>query len=137
MSENEILLGGALTVRLCNREYTWPEPVRRQRRQMMARLLEVQGGRQFASPEEAQAWLNENPVEALAFVDRVQDFLYEFHPGMAADKPLLDDATETEIADAFRLVSEFILRPFATTTASPGAGAGKKTRTLKAVSTRS
>lgn len=93
-----------VTITLAGLSFDWTEAPRRKTRAMMRDLLPI------------GEFDNENPSQMLEAVDAILDFFYKHHPDMAAARAVIDDtATEAEIAEAFREVSQLIVGPFAAT----------------------
>lgn len=107
--------GGVLddrcTITLGGRSYEWERPVRRVSRRWMADMAPLADVAQRAERGDFAAIADA--------CDAMLEFFYARHPGMAADKAVLDDATEADIGTAFGAISEFLVRPFVTRPDAP------------------
>ena len=101
-SDLEIMQGHTVTVDLCGKQYTFPEPPRRQGRAMLCEIMEI-------SP----ALADPAPAARLRAVDKCLDFLYRWNIDAKQDRETLDGgATEREICEAFNAVAELVSAPF-------------------------
>ena len=101
-SDLEIMQGASVKVDLCGKQYTFPEPPRRQGRAMLCEIMEI-------SP----ALADPAPASRLRAVDKCLDFLYRWNTEAKRDRETLDGgATEREICEAFNAVAEMVSAPF-------------------------
>jgi len=101
-SDLEIMQGASVTVDLCGKSYTFPEPPRRQGRAMLCEIMEI-------SP----ALADNAPAARLRAVDKCVDFLYRWNTEAKRDREAIDaTATEREICAAFNAVAEMVSAPF-------------------------
>ena len=102
-SDLEIMQGASVIVDLCGKQYTFPEPPRRQGRAMLCEIMEI-------SP----ALADNAPAAQLRAVDKCLDFLYRWNIEMKRDRESIDaHADEQEISLAFNAVGEMVASPFA------------------------
>ena len=112
-SDLEIMQGASVTVDLCGKQYTFPEPPRRQGRAMLCEIMEI-------SP----ALADNAPAARLRAVDKCLDFLYRWNTEAKRDRETLDAAaTEREICAAFNAVAELVSAPFVAEAVAMGAAA--------------
>lgn len=104
-----------LRIYMCGKEYRWPEPCRRDRRAMAARLYQIQDAMGLGDDVSEQKRI----AGGLQMMNAALDFFYEFNAQMAQDREAIEEALEGEIAEALQAVSVFILRPFAEGAVSP------------------
>jgi hypothetical protein len=112
-SDLEIMQGASVTVDLCGKQYSFPEPPRRQGRAMLCEIMEI-------SP----ALADNAPAARLRAVDKCLDFLYRWNTDAKRDRETLDaTATEREICAAFNAVAELVSAPFVAEAAAMEAAA--------------
>lgn len=136
LSDDEVLRRVPLTVELGGKRYEWPVLCRRDARRVRHDLIAIDKQRalyqdalleQVAQMAQKRHGLDADTLAGLAFMelpdslrlwefaDAALDFFYKHHAGMAADKSVLDDTEEPDIAEVFEQVRDFIYAPFART----------------------
>lgn len=100
----------AIQIELAGKAFTWPRPVRKVARSMMADIARIDGMCAGIDPKAMTPEMSANSFDGM---NVMLDFLYEYHPEISRRRAFFDDAaTEQEIAAAFRAVSTFVAAPF-------------------------
>lgn len=98
-----------LTVTIAGKEYTWAEPPRAKRRQILADAMELEENYPLGDKSKLSLFVRR--------WDEMVSLLLKYNTEMAKDKKKILNAEEDEILEAYNAVVDFVQAPFERTMA--------------------